>query len=150
MKQYEFYKRYANVPDEYRDKKAFSWNEVFKLLESDKWGKMRYTKTILLIAITTLILTIATAYRITHWWGNMIQQGTSQRGKIECYRNQFGDMCFTAPCCKKSSKSCKYEGYHGDVMSSKELLKCYTFWEIIKIKVLKWWGKANETKRRST
>ena len=36
MKQYEFYKRYANVPDEYRDKKAFSWNEVFKLLESDK------------------------------------------------------------------------------------------------------------------
>ena len=68
----------------------------------------------------------------------MIQQGTSQRGKIECYRNQFGDMCFTAPCCKKSSKSCKYEGYHGDVMSSKELLKCYTFWEIIKIKVLKW------------
>ena len=31
MKQYEFYKRYANVPDEYRDKKAFSWNEVFYL-----------------------------------------------------------------------------------------------------------------------
>ena len=110
-----------------------------------KWGNMKYTKTILLIAITTLILSIATVYKITHWWGNMIQQGTSQRGKIECYRNQFGDMCFTAPCCKKSSKSCKYEGYHGDVMSSKELLKCYTFWEIIKIKVLKWWGKENET-----
>ena len=61
-----------------------------------------------------------------------MENGISQRGKIECYRNQFGDMCFIASCCKKSHRSCKYDGYHGDVMESSEIIKQYSLWELIK------------------